>query len=277
MRVKLTTYGRLLSLIRVYLLNPRLKRLWTHYTKIVEQEVSESILPGMYPQARPVALFALSLFFLARLDASTLMWEKDKISTEVIEGEQAEVKASFPFKNTGDHPVTITGAQPSCGCTTAALDKKTYAPGESGRIAVVFHPAERTGLQEKYITVTTDEPNQSPVKLLFEINIKQFLTVDPRLVAWTVGDKPSEQRVVLSGLPAYPIVEVTAQGEPAGTCETRIEVVEQGRTYNLYIKPVSTAARENTTVMIKAKLANHIEKTTEAYVFVNPPGPPGGD
>ncbi len=103
----------------------------------------------MHPKARPIALFALSLFFLARLDASTLTWEKDKISTEVIAGEQTEVKADFAFKNTGDHSVTITGAQPSCGCTTAGLGKKTYAPGESGEIDAVFHPAERTGLQEK--------------------------------------------------------------------------------------------------------------------------------
>ena len=226
----------------------------------------------MYLKARPIALFALSLCFLARLDASSLAWGKDKISTEVIEGEQMEVKAAFPFKNTGDHSVTITGAQSSCGCTTAALDKKTYAPGESGQIAVVFHPADRTGMQEKYITVTTDEPNQPPVKLLFEINIKQFLTVEPRLLAWKVGDKPLEQMVVLSGLPAYPIAEISAQDRPAGTCVTRIEVVEKGQKYNVYMKPTSTTGRLNSVVIIKAKLANDKEKTTEAYIFVNPPG-----
>jgi hypothetical protein len=228
----------------------------------------------MYLKAHPIAWFALSLFCLARLDASSLTWEKDKISTEVIEGEQTEVKASFLFKNTGDHPVTITGARPSCGCTTAALTKGIYAPGESGEIAVVFHPAERTGLQEKYITVTTDDPNQPPTKLLFEINIKQYLEVQPRLVAWTVGEKPSEKKVVLSALPAYPITEITAQDEPAGTCETRIEVVEKGQKYNLYFKAVSTVERLNSKVNITAKLANNTERKTEAYIFVNPPGPP---
>src|SRR6267154_2552040 len=133
----------------------------------------------MYLKAHPLALFALSLFFLARLDASTLAWEKDKISTEVIADEQTEVKAAFPFKNTGSHPVTITGAQPSCGCTTAALDKKTYAPGESGEIAVVFHTAGRIGQQEKFITVTTNEPNQTPTRLLLEVNIKECLSIAP--------------------------------------------------------------------------------------------------
>ncbi len=187
----------------------------------------------------------------------------------MIEGEQAEVKAAFPFKNSGDHPVTITEAQPSCGCTTAELKKKTYAPGESGEIAVVFHPAERTGLQEKYITVTTDEPNQEPIQLLLEVNIKQHLTIEPRLLAWGLGEKPSERLVVVSALPSRPITELTAQGVLAGACETRIEVVEKGQKYHLYVKPVSTAASLITTVNLQAKFANGTERNSEVYVYVN--------
>jgi hypothetical protein len=224
----------------------------------------------MYPNTRPVALFALSLFLLARLDASSLMWGKDRISTEVIGGEQTEVKAAFPFKNTGDRPVTITGAQPSCGCTTAVPDKKTYAPGESGEIAVVFHPADRTGLQEKTITVTTDEPNQLPKELVFEINIKEYLTVEPRLLPWKLGAEPSEKLTVISALPSHPIAEVTAQGVLAGTCETRIETVEKGQKYNLYVKPVSTAKVLITDVIVQAKFANNTERKTQVYVYVSP-------
>src|SRR5580704_9751815 len=206
----------------------------------------------MHLRIRPIALFVLSLLALPRLGAGALTWGKDRISTEVIAGEQAEVKATFPFKNNGDHAVTITGAKPSCGCTTAGLDKKTYAPGESGEIAVVFHPAERTGLQEKYITVTTDEPNQTPTQLLLEVNIKQYLTVEPRLLAWKLGNKPSEKLAVVSALPSRPITELTAQGVVAGACETRIEVVEKGQKYNLYVKPVSTAKGLITEVIIQA-------------------------
>ena len=226
----------------------------------------------MYLKARPIALFALSLFFLARLDASVLAWEKEKISTEVIEGEQTEVKASFSFKNTGDHPVTITGTRPSCGCTTAALDKKTYAPGESGAIAVVFHPADRIGLQEKYITVTTDELNQTPTQLLFEINIRQYLTAEPLYLAWKIGEKPSEKMIVISGLPSRPITKLTAQGESPGFCETRIEVVEEGRKYNVYVKPVSTEKILNTAVFIDAMFGGNKGRRAEAFIKVDPLG-----
>src|SRR5580704_14836752 len=225
----------------------------------------------MHLRARPMALFALSLLFLPRLGAGALTWGKDRISTEVIQGEQAEVNAAFPFKNNGDHPVTITGVETSCGCTTAGLDKRTYATGESGEIAVVFHPAESTGLQEKYITVTTNEPNQLPTQLLLEVNIKEYLTIEPRLLAWKLGEKPSEQLIVVSALPSRPITELTAQGALAGVFETRIETVEKGQKYHVYVKPVSIAARLSTAVTIQVKFGNNTERKTEVYVYVNPP------
>jgi len=58
----------------------------------------------------------------------------------------AAVEAGFAFRNAGDAPVTITGVRTSCGCTAAALEQKTYAPGESGRIDVRFGFGARTGL-----------------------------------------------------------------------------------------------------------------------------------
>jgi hypothetical protein len=222
--------------------------------------------------SRPFALFVLSLFVLARLHASALTWEKNKISMAIMQGEQTEVKATFPFKNSGSLPVTITGAQPSCGCTTAGLKKNTYAPGESGKIEVVFHPAGRTGLQEKYITVTTNELNQPPTRLLLEVNIKQYLTIEPHYLAWRAGGKPAEQLIVVSALPSQPITGVTAQGTPAGTFETRIEAVEKGQKYNVYVKPVSTADRLTAAIIIQAKFSTVAEQKAEAYVYVNPPG-----
>ena len=49
----------------------------------------------------------------------------------------------------------IQNVKTSCGCTTTALAKTEYAPGESGEIEAKFIFAGRTGKQEKAITVTT--------------------------------------------------------------------------------------------------------------------------
>ena len=46
------------------------------------------------------------------------------------------VPGRFWFINNGDKPLTILGFEPSCGCLTPQLDKKTYAPGEQGTFLV---------------------------------------------------------------------------------------------------------------------------------------------
>ena len=99
-----------------------------------------------------------------------LEWESQRVSfVASITDDKAEV--SFAFTNTGEHPGTITSIRTSCGCTTATLDKKTYAPGpgnighpgtpdapgESGEITVIFAFGDRVGKQHKRITVRTSE------------------------------------------------------------------------------------------------------------------------
>jgi hypothetical protein len=222
--------------------------------------------------SRTVSVCLLLPLLLAKLHAGPLTWTNDKISTGILEGQPADVKATFLFKNTSGHSVAVKSVETSCGCTTVGLKKKTYAAGESGEIDAVFHPGGRTGLQEKYITVTTDDPGLQPDRLLFSIDIKPFLTIAPRLLKWKMGEKAAEQMVVLSGLPSQPIREIKAQAEKAGIVETRIETVKKGEVYNVYIKPVSTAVWVSTTIDFQTRFAGIADRTVKAYVFVNPPG-----
>jgi hypothetical protein len=123
-------------------------------------------------RARPIAFFILSLFVLTKLNASVLTWDgKGRISMEIIEGRQKKVKAGFPFKNDGDHPVTITSVKTDCGCVTVEQSEITCSAGRKAQVIVLFDVAGLTGLQEKYITVATDEPNQPPTRLLLRVNI----------------------------------------------------------------------------------------------------------
>lgn len=64
-----------------------------------------------------------------------------------------QVAHSFPFTINGNARITITDIKTSCGCTTAKLDKTTYAPGESGNITATFIIGDRTGEQTKHIRV----------------------------------------------------------------------------------------------------------------------------
>ena len=50
------------------------------------------------------------------------------------------IVATYRFTNIGTTPAKITDLRTSCWCATAYLEKKEYAPGESGEIA---RPAAR--------------------------------------------------------------------------------------------------------------------------------------
>jgi hypothetical protein len=134
----------------------------------------------------------LGLALLVSAEAfAGLRWEQRRVEPGVRPSATA-VEAGFAFRNVGDSPVTITGVRTSCGCTAAALEQKTYAPGESGRIDVRFRFGARTGLQRKTVTVTTDDTNQPRTTLVLQVEIPKVLEIRPRFVYWR---EPGEKRV----------------------------------------------------------------------------------
>src|SRR5204863_8804393 len=97
----------------------------------------------------------------------------------------------------GDAAVTLVEVQPNCLCTTVELSKWNYTPGEKGEIQAVFDFGDRTGIQEKIIQVTTDDPQAPPVRLKLRVTIPELLTCTPRLLRWT-GKDPAEQSLMVT-------------------------------------------------------------------------------
>ncbi len=87
----------------------------------------------------------------------------------------------FRFANTGTSPLVIEQVKAGCGCTTPALEKKVFAPGESSEIEVAFKP-RGGGRQTKRITVFTNDPVQPTVSLSIKADITPFVTATPRMV-----------------------------------------------------------------------------------------------
>ncbi len=73
---------------------------------------------------------------------------------KVKEGEKATY--TFEFTNTGDAPVVISNAQPSCGCTTPAWSKDPIQPGKTGFVTASYDSNGRPGKFNKNVTVTSN-------------------------------------------------------------------------------------------------------------------------
>lgn len=81
------------------------------------------------------------------------------------------VEHNFVVTNTGDALLDIQRVKASCGCTVAKLEKDKLEPNESTNIKVSFSTYGRTGMNEKYVYVNSNDPENEQVRLKFTANV----------------------------------------------------------------------------------------------------------
>lgn len=182
-----------------------------------------------------VLLFLLPL----HVGLAGLTWEKTSFATKAVP-EDKEVMARFPFKNEGKRPVTITHLESSCGCTIPKLEKKTYAPGESGEIVAYFTIGQRLGMQNSTIQVATSDAPRKPTALRLQIDIPDPLETSPLLITWKRGADAKEQTFSVKAKPGFSVkvAEVSVSNQ---LFTAEIASAKEGSHYNIAVRPKSTA------------------------------------
>ncbi len=75
-----------------------------------------------------------------------------------------KVSYTYKFKNTGDAPLIIQEAKPTCGCTVSNYSKDPIPVGGSGFVTAEFD-GKASGVQNKSVTVTANTwPKQTTLK-----------------------------------------------------------------------------------------------------------------
>lgn len=72
----------------------------------------------------------------------------------ISEGEK--VSYTYAIKNTGEAPLIIQNAQPSCGCTVPDWSKEPIPVGGTGFVKAEFDSSGKPGINNKTITVTAN-------------------------------------------------------------------------------------------------------------------------
>lgn len=81
----------------------------------------------------------------------------------IAEGQK--VSYTYKFKNTGDAPLIIQSAQPSCGCTVPEWSKDPIPVGGEGYVKAEFDSKGKPNAQNKTITVTANTyPKQTTLR-----------------------------------------------------------------------------------------------------------------
>ena len=83
---------------------------------------------------------------------------------KIMQGDTAVHR--FSFVNKGDDTLKILSVMTSCGCTVVDLPKKDLLPNEIIQLKVEFNSMGKTGNQEKYISVSSNDKDRPLVRLL---------------------------------------------------------------------------------------------------------------
>ena len=214
----------------------------------------------------PMKVIAFLLLAVATPVFGQLKWENPE-QTFTAKPLDKVIVAKFRFANVGNTSVKITDLKPSCGCTTALLEKTEYAPGESGEIEAKFKFDGRLGHQEKWIVVTTDWVPPQPIILRMTVNIPESITIEPELVMWRVGDqlKPKTLRIVVSD--DIPAKVVSVQADNAAV-KLELREIRPGKDLEVKVTPTTTSQPGSATLLIRTDYPPENPATHYAYARV---------
>jgi Protein of unknown function (DUF1573) len=142
--------------------------------------------------------------------SADLTFPNKKITFEGRIEENSHV-VTIPFTNASTGPVTVVDIQTGCGCVTSQLDKRIYAPGESGEISITLEYRERTGAIRRKITVSCHgegEVGNTSQDIQIEGTVPSPLKMSDLIVNWNAGEPVTTKTISVSIIEGHQIKDL---------------------------------------------------------------------
>jgi len=107
---------------------------------------------------------------VSEIKAPVVKWTKESYDFGTIK-QNKPVDVEFELTNTGNAPLMITKVEPSCGCTTSDYTKAPIAPGQKGKVKVIYD-AKSVGNFSKSVNVTTNAKDALTIIKFFGTVVK---------------------------------------------------------------------------------------------------------
>ena len=199
--------------------------------------------------------------------SAALTWDAKTIEVTPKPGD-AEAVGLFRFKNAGTTAVKIRDVRSSCDCTTAELGKRDYAPGEEGTIRAIFTIGDRMGLQEKGVTVITDDPTNPMINLTLKVSIPELLSYSSRMLYWKAGGENNVQAITIKPLGGNRISAIEVRDIASQQATVRVEKVEAGTQFRLVVKPVAVDQPRTTLITLVAQFEGGAQHSFTVFALV---------
>ncbi len=105
---------------------------------------------------------------------------------------------TFAFTNAGKATLQITRTKGTCKCTVPELQKKDYAPGESGQVSVRFHAPRYSGPTSQRIFVSCNDPENPRVELTIRARVQTQVRVAPETMTLSLVDANNAGAVAIT-------------------------------------------------------------------------------
>lgn len=183
------------------------------------------------------------------------------------------VEHDYPIRNAGTLSLEILNVRASCGCTAVKPSQNVIPPGGEASIHARLDLRGRNGLQQKTITVTSNDPDKPSLMLQLKGTAIQALRAQPgalffgRIEANGVRDRTFE---VISARGPFQIVSANADRPGLLLTALDLQPGEDGSTrrFNLAIDPALPEGNINGSVFIKTDLPDHAELTIPVAAYV---------
>ncbi|MDQ6656013.1 MAG: DUF1573 domain-containing protein [Verrucomicrobiota bacterium] len=207
-----------------------------------------------------------SFLLVAASAQAQLTWEKTEVDLHPKPGD-ADAVAQFHYTNKTGKPIKITNVRTSCGCTVATLKKNDVAPGESGEVTATLKIGGRSGLQQKLVTVETDDPAQPSIGLILKADLTQPIELRPPFVFWEQGETLVPRTISVKAAKEIKLTKLDVSSSIPEFTAT----VEKGTAPNEFtitVQPKDTSKPLDATLTIKSDYP----QTFYATMRVMPPG-----
>lgn len=153
--------------------------------------------------------------------------------------EDETVSTLFTFTNKSARTVKILSIESKCSCISATLDAASYAAGAKGVGTAEFKVGSFVGKHEKFVVVSTDDPDQSEWVVTFVLDVPEVIQIEPRTLQWWLEESPDQKETTVRMVGKEPmrITNVTATRD---TVEFAWKEIVPGREYRVSVKPKST-------------------------------------
>lgn len=80
---------------------------------------------------------------------------------------------TIPVFNTGKNPLAIRAVQGNCSCITTSVTKNKLESGETATIKVTFNPQDRSGTNQKMVTIYSNDPENPVQRVTFTAYVSE--------------------------------------------------------------------------------------------------------